>query len=365
MMNVIEGILNTTLGVVFTWVGWKTYKILWKYTPYSYPNARVRAMEAKLLTEQRFNELAESRTLQNFVASLEDTDYKETLSNVSSYSVEEIERALDASLAKTYELMFKILPKRSRDFFRLMMEEWDVRNIANVVKAKLANEPASDYIIELGPMLPKVKAMAEAKTLEEILVILEGTPYEGPYQELIAGNIDVSTFETELYRMYYKKLLNYARSRKDDEKTLLTEFIKLKIDKLNLMTTLRGKLAGLSAKEIRSMLIPGGSLDVEPLLHIDSIEMTLAQLDSTEYGEFIRKVREEAEKDISVIERAFDEHLIKKVTEFDRFHPLSIAAPLAYVLKKEREVRKLRAMVKLIGDGLEPEVIKEFVGEVA
>lgn len=127
--------------------------------------------------------------------------------------------------------------------------------------------------------------------------------------------------------MYYKKLLNYARSRKDDEKTLLTEFIKLKIDKLNLMTTLRGKLAGLSAKEIRSMLIPGGSLDVEPLLHIDSIEMTLAQLDSTEYGEFIRKVREEAEKDISVIERAFDEHLIKKVTEFDRFHPLSIAAP--------------------------------------
>ncbi|MBP1911820.1 V-type ATP synthase subunit C [Thermococcus stetteri] len=364
-MNAIEGILNTTLGIVFTWVGWKTYKILWKYTPYSYPNARVRAMEAKLLTEQRFNELAESRTLQNFVASLEDTDYKETLSNVSSYSVEEIERALDASLAKTYELMFKILPKRSRDFFRLLLEEWDVRNIANVVKAKLVNEPASDYVIELGPMLPKVKAMAEAKTLEEILVILEGTPYEEPYQKLIMGNIDVRTFETELYRIYYGKLLNYALSRKDDERTILTEFVKLRIDKLNVMTILRAKMAGLSAEEIRPMLIEGGYLKLDSLLHVDSLDMALAELDSTRYGEIIREVREDAEKDISVIERAFEDYIIRKISELDRFYPLSIAAPLAYILKKEREVRKLRAMVKLIGDGLEPEVIKEFVGEVA
>lgn len=363
-MNAIEGILNTTLGIVFTWVGWKTYKILWKYTPYSYPNARIRAMEAKLLNEQRFNELAESRNLQNFVANLEDTDYKESLSNVSEYSVEEIEKALDASLARTYELLFKMLPKRSRDFFKLLMEEWDVRNIANVVKAKFAGENASDYLIELGPMFPRIKAMAESKTMEEVLVILEGTPYEEPYQKLIMGSIDVKTFETELYRIYYRKLLDYALSRNDDERTILTEFVRLRIDKLNIMTLLRAKVAGLSAEEIRPMLIPGGLLKMDTLLHVDSLDMALAELDSTRYGEVIKEVREEAEKDLSTIEKAFEGYLIRRIAELDRFYPLSIAAPLAYVLKKEREVRKLRAIVKLIGDGIQPERIKELVGEV-
>lgn len=83
-----------------------------------------------------------------------------------------------------------------------------------------------------------------------------------------------------------------------------------------------------------------------------------------EYGEFIRKVCEEVEKDISVIERVFDEYLIKKVMEFDRFYLFSIVVFFVYVFKKEREVRKFRVMVKFIGDGFEFEVIKEFVGEV-
>jgi V/A-type H+-transporting ATPase subunit C len=237
----VSGILDTTLAVVFTWVGYKTARIIYKYTPYSYPNARIKAMEAKLLTEQRFNELAESRTLQNFVVSLEDTDYRDYLANLSSYDVESIERALENALAGTYELMVKILPKRVGPFFRLMLEEWDVRNIASVVKAKLAGEPATDYVVEIGPMLQKVKAMAEAKTMEEILVILEGTPYEEVYQKLLLGEIDVRQFETELYRMHYGKLLDYALSKKEDERVILEEFVRLRIDKLNILTVLRAK----------------------------------------------------------------------------------------------------------------------------
>ncbi|QDA30525.1 V-type ATP synthase subunit C [Thermococcus indicus] len=361
----VSGILDTTLAVVFTWVGYKTARIIWKYTPYSYPNARIRAMEAKLLTEQRFNELAESRTLQNFVVGLEDTDYRDYFADLSGYDVESIERALERALAGTYELMVKILPKRSAPFFRLMLEEWDVRNVASVVKAKLAGEPASDYVIEIGTMLPKIKAIAGAKTMEEILVVLEGTPYEEPYQKLILGEITPREFETELYRMHYGKLLGYALSRKEDERVILEEFVRLKIDKLNILTVLRAKAAGMSAEEIRPMLIPGGSVKLDPLLHVDDLSMALAELDSTKYGPVIRDVREEVERDLSVLERALERHILTRVNEFNRFYPLSVAAPLGYVLQKEREVRKLRAIAKLISDGLEPERIKEMAGDAA
>jgi V/A-type H+-transporting ATPase subunit C len=361
----VSGILDTTLAVVFTWVGYKTARIIYKYTPYSYPNARIKAMEAKLLTEQRFNELAESRTLQNFVVSLEDTDYRDYLANLSSYDVESIERALENALAGTYELMVKILPKRVGPFFRLMLEEWDVRNIASVVKAKLAGEPATDYVVEIGPMLQKVKAMAEAKTMEEILVILEGTPYEEVYQKLLLGEIDVRQFETELYRMHYGKLLDYALSKKEDERVILEEFVRLRIDKLNILTVLRAKAAGMSAEEIRPMLIPGGSVKLDPLLHVDDLSMALAELDSTKYGPVIREVREEVERDLGVLERALERHIIERLNELNRFYPLSVAAPLSYILQKEREVRKLRAIAKLISDGLPPERIKELAGDAA
>jgi len=361
----VSGILNATLAVVFTWVAYKTGSYIYKYTPYSYPNARINAMEAKMLTEQRFNELAESRTLQNFVVNLEDTDYRDYLAEVSEYTVEEIERALDRALAGSYELMFKMLPKRSRDLFSLLLEEWDVRNIASVVKAKMSGEVASDYVVELGPMLPKVKAMAEAKTMEEILVILEGTPYEEPYQRLLLGELDASQFETELYRLYYGKLMDYARSRGADERKIIEEFIRLKIDKLNILTVLRAKAAGMKAEEIRSLLLEGGSVNLEPILHVEDFGMAIAELDSTKYGAIIREVREDVERDLSVLERAFDNYVLKRMNELVRFYPLSIATPLYYAIKKEAEVKKLKAIAKLIEDGVRPETIKELVGEVA
>ncbi|NJE42990.1 V-type ATP synthase subunit C [Thermococcus sp. GR6] len=361
----VTGILNTTLAVVFTWVGYKTARIIWKYTPYSYPNARIKAMEAKLLSEQRFNELAESRTLNNFVVSLEDTDYKDYLASVSNYTVEEIERALERALAGTYELMVTILPKRVNPFFRLLLEEWDVRNITSVIKAKMVNEPASDYVVEIGTMLPKVKAMAEAKTMEEILVILEGTPYEEPYQKLLLGEISLKEFETELYRMHYAKLLNYALSKKEDERVILEEFVRLKIDKTNILTVLRAKAAKMGAEEIKPLIIPGGTIKLDSILHVDDLSMALAELDSTRYGAVIRDVREEVERDLSVLERALDRHIRERMNELTRFYPLSVATSLSYILQKEREVRKLRAIAKLIDDGVEPERIKEFVGDAA
>ncbi|ASI99188.1 V-type ATP synthase subunit C [Thermococcus celer] len=364
-VGAVTGILDTTLALVFTWVGYKTTAILWKYTPYSYPNARISAMEAKLLTEQRFNELAESRTLQNFVVGLEDTDYRDYLANVSSYTVEEVERALESALAGTYELMIKILPKRVGPFFRLMLEEWDIRNVSSVVKAKLGGEVASDYIIEIGPMLPKVKAMAEAKTLEEILVILEGTPYEEPYQRLLLGEVSVQRFETELYRMHYEKLLDYALSRKGEERVILEEFVRLRIDRANILTVLRGKSAKMSAEELRSLIIPGGSVKLDPLLHVEDLSMALAELDSTRYGKVIRDVREEVERDLSVLERTLEDYILRRMKELARFYPLSVATPLGYILQKEREVRKLGAMAKLIEDGVHPERIKELVGDVS
>jgi len=360
--SAVTAILDTTLGVVFTWLGWKTANIIRKYTPYAYPNARINAMEAKLLSEQRFNELAESRTLQNFIVNLEDTDYKVHLSAVSGDPVE-VEKAFERALASTYLLMEEILPERVSGFFRLLLEEWDVRNVASVVKAKIRGEPAVDYVVELGTMVQKVRAMAEAKTMEEILVILEGTPYEEHYQRLLLGEIGVDEFETALYRVYYSRLLDYAVSRKDEERLILEEFVRTKIDIRNIVTLLRAKRAGLPGEVIKRHLIPGGSIRLDTALNVDDLGMALAELDSTKYGRALRDARERIENDLTVVEAVLRGHLLRRVEELTRFYPLSVATPLAYVLKKEREVRKLKALAKLISDGVDPGRIKEIIGE--
>ncbi|WP_010479439.1 V-type ATP synthase subunit C [Thermococcus zilligii] len=360
--SAVTAILDTTLGVVFTWLTWKTGKILYRYTPYAYPNARISAMEAKLLTDQRINELAESRTLQNFVANLEDTDYVPHLAAVSLDDPVEIEKALERALASTYLLMEEILPKRVSGFFRVLLEEWDVRNISNVIKAKYMGEVASDYVIEIGLMVPKIKAMAEAKTMEEILVILEGTPYGEYYQKLLLGELDLGGFETLVYRTYYRKLLDYALSRKDEEKIILEEFVRTKIDIRNIVTVLRAKKAGLPAETVRGHLIPGGKVKLESVLNVDNLEMALAELDSTRYGRVLRDVREEIGKNIGIAENALNDYLISRMRELARFYPLSVATPIVYILEKEKEVRKLRTLAKLIGDGMPPEKIKARIG---
>lgn len=368
-VGTITAILDTTLAVIFTWVGYKTSALIYKYTPYSYPNARIRAMEARLFTEQRFGELAEAKTLENFVVNLEDSDYKAYLTGLGELNAETIERALDVALADTYALMLKIMPKRVNTFFGLLLEGWDVRNITSVVKAKMMGDVASDYVVELGTMVEKVKAMAEAKTLEEILVILEGTPYEEPYQKLLLREISLEEFETELYRLYYTKLLNYATSKKGEERSILEEFVRLSIDRLNILTILRGKAKGLSAEKIRPSIMEGGTLRgraLETLMNVEDLSMALAELDSTKYGLILRENREALETgDLGALEKAFERFIMEKMNELTRFYPLSVAVALNYILLKEREIRKLKATAKLLEDGIEAEKIKEIVGEMA
>lgn len=367
-MNTVTGILNTTLALIFTWIGYKTGRIIWKYTPYSYPNARIRAMEARLLTEQRLSELAESKTLDNFVMNLEDSDYKPYMSKLDSYTAETIDRAFDEAIADTYTLMFRILPRRVRQFFNLLLEGWDVRNISSVIKAKLYGEVARDYVSELGTMVEKIKAMAEAKTMEEILVILEGTEYEEVYQKLLLREISVEEFETELYRMHYLKLLNFALSGGDEERKILEEFVKLRIDKINILTILRAKLHGLGSEKIKSMLLMEGSLSqrtIETLLNVEDLSMALAELDSTKYSGIVREAREELEKgNLASFEVAFEKFIRRKMIEFTRFYPLSVAVPISYILQKESEVRKLKAIAKLIEDRIKPEEIKTIIGGI-
>jgi len=51
------------------------------------------------------------------------------------------------------------------------------------------------------------------------------------------------------------------------------------------------------------------------------------------------------------------------MSELTKFYPLNIATPISYILQKEWEIRRLKAIAKLIEDGLKPEVIKKIIGE--
>ncbi|MDK2869934.1 MAG: V/A-type H+/Na+-transporting ATPase subunit [Pyrococcus sp.] len=368
-VSTITMILDTTLVVVFTWVAYKTGSYIWKYTPYSYPNARIRAMEARLLSDQRLLELAESKNLENFVVNLEDSDYGKRFSELKAYSVEEIEKALDLSFVDTILLFQKIMPKRVRGFFEVMLEEWDVRNIVNVVKAKITGLPAQDFVIPVGKILNKVKAMAEAKTMEEILVILEGTEYEEPIRKLVLKEINLPEFEHLMYSLYYQKLLNYANSRKGEEKAILSEFVSSLIDSKNISLILRAKASGINAEKLKTMLIPGGSISrniLEGMISAEDPLMALTELEKTKYAEVVKNSREVVEKgDISIVEKQLRRYIQQRMKELSQFYPLSVAVALSYMLQKEYEIRKLKAIARLIADGIRPERIKEIVGEVA
>ncbi|MFA4641123.1 V-type ATP synthase subunit C [Pyrococcus kukulkanii] len=368
-VSTITAILDTTLAVVFTWVAYKTGQIIWKYTPYSYPNARIKAMEARLLSDQRILELSESRTLQNFVVNLEDSDYGPRLTSIENVNLRNVEMALELSLVDLLELMVKIMPKRVKGFFELLEESIDVRNISNVVKAKLNGLPAQDYIIPAGKMLPKVKAITEAKTMEEILVILEGTEYEEPLRKLLLKEITIQEFELDLYRNYYTKLFKYANSRKGEEKVILLEFVRMLIDERNISTILRAKMAGMHPENLKRLIIEGGSLSratLDAMVNAEDHIMAMGELEGTKYGQVIRDVREELESgNLEAIERAIRRYRLTRMKELAQFYPLSVGVALTYILEREMEVRKLRAIAKLIVDGVKPEKIKELVGEVA
>jgi len=310
---------------------------------YAYIVARTKVMKSKLLKPDDFRKLL-NMSFDEIVRFLEESEYKKEIDEMGyKYSGPRLlDYALYSNLAKTYRKILQVSFGDARTLIEEYLRRWDVWNIINILRGKAAavpNEIIEETLVPAGDLSVEYLRTLVVKDMEEIIKEFEGTPYYEPLSKL--GSAQMSLIEDELYKIYYRRLLEY--SAKELETKLFVNFIKMEIDVRNIKTILRLKIEGAGTDEIIERIIPGGyELTEDEARKLAA--MPFEELVKSLEGYWFWKGIEKIERDLSRIEVDFDKVWIEAVARRASNYPLSILPVLQYILLKKVEIDNLRIL---------------------
>ncbi len=260
-----------------------------------------------------------------------------------------------------------MIPPEMTRIVKLYVEKYDVLNIMIKLWMMLTDETASFF--PLGGIYNRdyLEKMSDAQELDDAYEILAECNL-GDYIRIIEnGTVTdaraVSETEVRLRNHYNYKVLNTFRHLPDGQ--LLVQAFESTIDTANLQTIFRLSLVDDYAGD--APILSGGrtlSEDlIRELLTMKPAEIT-GKLENTGYHAIAQDISREYEKtrDISVVDAITDtygSHLLK-----DLLAPrvLSTSTMLWYLMIKEREIRKVRLVFRMLTDGIPADEIRDMAG---
>ena len=200
----------------------------------------------------------------------------------------------------------------------------------------------------------------ECKTVDDVISSLVGTTY---YRDLKKASENRSQdslqpLEDALDLAYYHHLVENVPSGGADA-DIYHSFVQLKVDVANIKTILR--LRHREIKGHNELLIPGGTIKTELLASVQTISDLVNSLEGTKYHELVATHFGENKAEMNSCVQDLDHYIANRTKRFSYLYPLSVLPVLDYLLKKEREVYNLRAIVRGKQAGLANELIEELV----
>ena len=324
------------------------FSVLSKIYPYAYINARIRAMHARLLKREDFQDLLE-KPYNEIVYTLDKHYFPHLAAFLGSdFSYSSLESALRASLIKDLAKIYRMVPQDSKRLLAIMLSKYDILVIQSIVRsshAKLLGSDSIKDIVSVTEVFHKDFLDQGNFDLTSLYNELKGTAYhevmEKHVEELRKGKF--LKFELELDLLYFKRLLHEAKS------AAAKQYAKRIIDMHNVSLVLKGI----------KPTIPGGRIEIEKLeLFSKNPLSSLSQLTSTlkSNGYAI----EEADT-ASALERS----MYKEFAQFGKSllsgEPLSENSLIGFIIIIRTMVRNVNILLKLKSHGFTKEQISKVL----
>ncbi len=340
--------------------------------PYAFLMAKIRAWEARMMTDAKVDALAEATSLEALVSGFRGTDYESVMEGVSE-DPDELEKRATAELLRAYQAVFGLVPAGAVGFIRKYAERLDAGNLKLAVQAISGRADVESAISSLTDGMvftrDRVEVLARSETLEAFIGQLAETDYYQELEPLVkAGEYDAPDVMRAIERSYYASLWTSSRALGRTNGKVAREILGREIDLVNLKTIFRMKAVDSPADLIMKNVIPlWGSLNLPTLracAQADSIEEVKAVLARSSLKSALQPILAGGE-DAAEIERLLDESLLNFARATSLFKPMTIATPLAYLYEKHCEVRNLRTVARGIGDRIPREELKPLMLRLA
>ncbi len=336
---------------------------------YPYVTARVKGKKRNLLSEDTYPKLMKMGPSQIARLLSEAAYHKEMVELARTYSGNElVERALNKNLARTYREILDFSKGELKHILEAYLDWWNVYNIKIILRSLHHNVPSEeikDYLLPAGSLDRQfLESLIEYETVEEVISVLREYGYRTPSDEdmenLHEKGYGLRPIEDYYDRSYYAALLESARGRSKPMK-IYKNYIQRTIDVVNAQNLMEILLEDVEPEKIETYMIPGGD--------VFSLEQ-LGEMAAKEPEDALQDIKDALKTDLdnidansaNIISIQLDSYITKISEKLSYIHPLSIIPIIDFILRKEKETRYIRIIVKGKEHDLPEERIKELIG---
>ena len=340
---------------------------------YGYSNARVKAMEAKLVRRETLVEMMKLEDINAILAKLLQTDYRSYIEEFGDMAkrMDIVDFALNRSLAASVEKLVKITPKGQQGMMGRMVGMWDIYNIKLILYAKSMNrnfDYLSKYLVGTNNFSKNfVKELLDTPNIEVTASRLAKLGYGEEVKAAMAaykktGNITEANAAID--RVFYERLGGTIAELEKTSKEA-AHLVRLNIDMTNILTLLRAKRYGMAPTKVKELLISNGMTPADKLMKVydgsKDIKEIIGKVKSFDLKKTLERYESDKVKHMLLFEIGMKNQIFKKALSLLRHSVLSFSVLLGYFYLKEIEVFTLRISIMGRMHGLTSEEIAGMI----
>ena len=340
---------------------------------YSGITVKIRAMQAKLLKDGDYEQIASMRSVPEVTEFLKEKPaYEKYLEEMDStlYHRGNVEKILYQSLFDDYSRIFRFGGPQQKQFLKTYWKRYEVdvinyclRIVFNHYQIPFDLDYKKEYFDRYSQI--SIDALVASKNVEELVDNLAGTEYYEPLRKI--REMETATlFDYDMaLELYYFTALWKRQKRllKGKELKLYARDCGTKIDLLNLQWVYRAKkYYHMLPPDIYSLTIPIhyrlSVKEYKTLVETPSLEEFLRQAENTWYA------RKYDFGDGRTMEQTYKDCLRHLYLADRRQNPYSVASIYTYLYLKEEEIDKLTTALECIRYGLPRSETLAYMGGV-
>ena len=340
---------------------------------YSGITTKIRAMQAKLLTEADYENIANLKTVPEVIEYLKEkpayTKYINRM-DTSLYHRGDVEKVLTQSFYDDYTRIFRFVGMEQKKFLKAYWKRYEIDLINYCLRIVFNHYDVPfdiDYKKEIFDKYSQlsVSKLVLSKNVEELIDNLKDTEYYSPLQTLReSGAATLYDYDLTL-ELYYFSVMWKEEKRllKGKERDIFIKDYGMRIDLTNIRWIYR-------AKKYYNMLPPDIYMMMIPIQYRFSKEEFKAMVEAPTVEEFIKQVgltrygNKLTFEEGHMLEQQSREILKAAYLSDRRHNPYSVATMNAYLFLKEEEIRKIVSALECIRYGLSSRDILGYLGGV-
>ena len=338
---------------------------------YAYPQAKIRALKGKLLSQEHFRALLQTETFDEVLHVLQLTSYSDALAAHPSadLTISLLNRIIYRSLFEDYEKTIRSIARDIQPFFIFLYQKYELVNLKTILRGIISHTDPQDIAALLLPTehhtLFSTHALLEYHEVQQVIDHLQGSFYQYPLNRALRRFEEEQEFfplEMALDLHYYHALWDATLKLPEQERKESQRIMGMWLDILNVSWVIRFKEEyHFSPEEILNYTIQHGYAfklrERRQLAHAQGSQGVLEYLKTTFYS----KALEGVEQSFNTLHVALYRYLVDQLQTYFYGNPFHIGVILGYLLIKEFEISDILTIAEAKKYGFSIEQSQHYV----